>query len=111
MPGILRTIRQSVHIFLINSGPAHTYSPTVLETYAACPLCFFIEKVLEVEALPEIELNLSARDRGTAVHNILSAFYRAWKGAGRGRVHLSELAEAGELMSGIVTAELGRYTL
>jgi len=91
-------------------GPAHTYSPTVLETYAACPLCFFIEKVLEVEALPEIELNLSARDRGTAVHNILSAFYRAWKGAGRGRVHLSELAEAGELMSGIVTAELGRYT-
>jgi len=90
-------------------GPSHIYSPTVLETYAACPLRFFVEKILDIQALPEIELNLSARDRGTAVHNILSAFYRAWISGGRGRVHLSELAEAGDLMASIVTGELGRY--
>lgn len=91
-------------------GPSHIYSPTVLETYAACPFRFYIEKVLGLAALPEIEPSLSARDRGTAVHNILSAFYRSWISGGNGKVHLSELARAGELMAGIVAGELGRYT-
>ncbi|MEN6611796.1 MAG: PD-(D/E)XK nuclease family protein [Methanoregulaceae archaeon] len=96
-------------LLLKEFSPAHIYSPTVLETYAACPLRFFFEKVLNVRALPELELNLSARDRGTAVHNILSAFYREWKSRGNGKVHLSELADAANLMAGIVSGELERY--
>lgn len=90
-------------------GPKHVYSPTTLETYASCPICFFMRRVLNINPLPEVELNLSARDKGTAVHNILSTFYREWKSRGSGKVHLAELADATNLMTEIVTKELERY--
>ena len=55
-------------------GPDHVYSPTSLETYASCPFAYFLNRVIGLEALPEVEPNLSAGDRGTAIHDILTMF-------------------------------------
>ena len=52
--------------------PITCISPTSLETYANCPFAYFLNRVIGIEALPEVEPNLSAGDRGTAIHTILS---------------------------------------
>lgn len=91
-------------------GPDHIYSPTVLETYAECPFRFFIERVANMRPLPEVEPNLSAKDRGTAVHNVLSRFYREWLAAGHGKVTGISLTLATDLMLRIATEELGKYS-
>lgn len=90
-------------------GPGYVYSPTVLETYAECPFRFFLERVVRIQPLPEVEPNLSARDRGTAVHTILSSFYREWRRLGHEKVTAVSLAEATELMLRIAAEELGRH--
>lgn len=89
-------------------GPRHVYSPTTLETYAVCPFRFFLEKILGLSVLPDIGTSLSASDRGTAVHAVLSTFYRRWKELGHEKVPPSELADAGALMTEIATAELNK---
>ena len=91
-------------------GPDHVYSPTSLETYATCPFAYFLNRVIGVEALPEVELNLSASDRGTVIHDILSNFYRQWLARGPAKVSLSSLAEATEMILRIARDELGNYS-
>jgi len=91
-------------------GPRHVYSPTILETYAKCPFEFFLNRVIGLEALPEVEVDLSARDRGTAVHEILSTFYRQWHAAGQTRVGLASMKDATDLIQTIAATELGRHT-
>ena len=91
-------------------GPDHVYSPTVLETYAGCPFRFFLERVIGITPLPDVEPNLSAKDRGTAVHNVLSAFYRQWRALGKTKVTSHELDAATELMLGIAATELDRFS-
>ena len=91
-------------------GPDHVYSPTSLETYASCPFAYFLNRVIGIEALPEVEPNLSASDRGTAIHTILSTFYRQWHSAGQIKVTPATLTDATELILRIATEELGRYT-
>ncbi|MFW6108202.1 MAG: PD-(D/E)XK nuclease family protein, partial [bacterium] len=51
-------------------------SATALESYAACPFRYFLERVLGVEPLeePETVTRLSALDRGRLLHDVL---YRA----------------------------------
>jgi ATP-dependent helicase/DNAse subunit B len=90
-------------------GPEHVYSPTSLETYAQCPFRFFLRDVIHLEDLPEVEPNLSAADRGTAVHNILTTFYRRWLALGGSRICPSTMTEAVDLMQEIVEEELARY--
>jgi ATP-dependent helicase/DNAse subunit B len=89
-------------------GPLHVYSATTLETYAVCPFRFFLERILGLSVLPDIETNLSASDRGTAVHAVLSTFYRRWKELGHTKVLPSELADAAALMTEIAGAELAK---
>jgi ATP-dependent helicase/DNAse subunit B len=91
-------------------GPDHVYSPTSLETYASCPFEYFLNRVINLNALPEVEPNLSAGDRGTAIHDILSTFYRQWQSAGQTKVHLSSLKDATDIILRIATEELDRYT-
>jgi ATP-dependent helicase/nuclease subunit B len=87
-------------------GQAQVWAPTSLETYAGCPFKFFIEKVIGIEPLPDVERNLSAADRGTVVHDILCLFYRRWKAAGNSKILPSNLADASCLMTEIVLKEL-----
>jgi len=91
-------------------GPGHVYSPTVLETYAECPFRFFLERVVMIKPLPEVEPNLSAKDRGIAVHNVLSSFYREWRKLGHEKVTAVSLAEATGLMLRIASEELARHS-
>ena len=90
-------------------GPAHVYSPTSLETYASCPFEYFLNRVINLKALPEVELNLSSSDRGTAIHDILSTFYRQWHAAGQTRVNSASLVDATEMILRIATKELDAY--
>jgi ATP-dependent helicase/DNAse subunit B len=91
-------------------GPDHVWSPTSLETYATCPFAYFLNRVINLKALPEVEPNLSASDRGTAIHNVLNDFYRQWCAAGNKRVSLSTLADATEMILRIANAELDNYS-
>jgi ATP-dependent helicase/DNAse subunit B len=91
-------------------GPRHVYSPTSLETYARCPFEFFLNRVIRITALPEVEVDLSARDHGTAVHEILNTFSRQWQAAGRARVGLASMQDATDLIQTIAATELGRHT-
>jgi len=91
-------------------GPDHVYSPTSLETYASCPFEYFLNRVIGLDALPEVEPNLSAGDRGTAIHDILSTFYRQWRLGGQTKVTPATLTDATDLILRIATEGLGRYT-
>ena len=91
-------------------GPEHVYSPTSLETYANCPFEYFLNRVINLEALPEVEPNLSAGDRGTAIHDILSTFYRQWRAAGQTKVSLASLKDAIDLIIRLATEELDKYS-
>jgi ATP-dependent helicase/DNAse subunit B len=91
-------------------GPDHVWSPTSLETYATCPFAYFLNRVIGLEALPEVEPNLSASDRGTAIHNVLSTFYREWRAAGNAKVTLSSLTDATEMILRLANAELEKYS-
>jgi ATP-dependent helicase/DNAse subunit B len=90
-------------------GPDHVYSPTSLETYATCPFAYFLSRVIGLNALPEVEPNLSASDRGTAIHHVLNTFYRQWLARGK-RVGLSTLADATEMILRSAKAELDTYS-
>jgi ATP-dependent helicase/DNAse subunit B len=90
-------------------GPERVYSATSLETYAQCPFRFFLQNVLRLEALPEVEPNLSSADRGSAVHDILSRFYRQWLASGRSKITFSAMTDAAELMQQIVEEELAHH--
>ncbi|MDD5142404.1 PD-(D/E)XK nuclease family protein [Methanoregula sp.] len=91
-------------------GPDHVYSPTSLETYANCPFAYFLGRVINLKELPEVEPNLSASDRGTAIHDILSAFYRQWRSAGHNKVSLASLNDATEMILKIASEELAQYS-
>lgn len=91
-------------------GPAHVYSPTSLETYASCPFEYFLNRVINIRALPEVEPNLSPGDRGTAIHDILSTFYRQWRAAGKTRVNPATLVDATEMILRIAAEELDTYS-
>ena len=91
-------------------SPDHIYAPTVLETYAGCPFRFFLERVIGIKPLPDVEPNLSAKDRGIAVHSVLSTFYREWRASGKTKVTGSNLAVATEMMHRIAAGELDKFS-
>ncbi len=51
------------------------WSISMLETYAFCPMQFFLSHILKLEELPEMEEEISPLDRGLVLHRILCRFY------------------------------------
>ena len=51
------------------------HSVTELETYAKCPFQYFADRILRLNAPRDDEEGLSAREKGTLVHQILFEFY------------------------------------
>jgi ATP-dependent helicase/nuclease subunit B len=49
---------------------------TALEAYARCPFRFFVSRLLGIEAMEEVEEDLTALDRGTLLHAVVEQFYR-----------------------------------
>lgn len=58
-------------------GAGRTFSPTSLETYAGCPFNYFLNKVLELEAVEEPDRMIQTNPlvRGSIVHEILAGLY------------------------------------
>jgi ATP-dependent helicase/nuclease subunit B len=55
------------------------FSITALESYAFCPMQYFLERILKLEEEPEIEDEITALEKGSLVHRILFRFYTELK--------------------------------
>jgi len=91
-------------------GANAVYSPTAVETYARCPLMFYLGKVLCLEPFPDAEIDLTAHERGSLVHQIAFRFYTGWKENGGSRVTKENYSQALEEIRTIAQEELGRFT-
>jgi ATP-dependent helicase/DNAse subunit B len=58
-------------------SPAHTWSPSRLETYGSCGLRFFTESLLGLEETVPPEPGPDARQLGTLLHGILETAYKS----------------------------------
>ncbi|MEM6331274.1 MAG: PD-(D/E)XK nuclease family protein, partial [Planctomycetota bacterium] len=76
-------------------GPRHLWSPTQLETYAACPFTFFMRHVLGLAPAPGLEFEIDYRRRGSLLHNAMVHLHAGLNGGGGngGATPLSELAK------------------
>jgi len=63
----------AIEAWLAESAPL---GPSILETYAACPYRFFLDRLLRVKPLedPAAIVELEPRTRGSAIHAILERF-------------------------------------
>jgi ATP-dependent helicase/DNAse subunit B len=66
-------------------GRRHLWSPSQWETYAACPYKFYLEHVLGLEPLGDLELETDYQRRGSRLHDVLAAFHRQWQDQRRER--------------------------
>lgn len=57
---------------------SRVYSVSQLETYAACPFKFFLERVVRVKITEEPEEEAAAKEIGSILHKILFDFYSEW---------------------------------
>ncbi len=80
------------------------WSATRLERYAFCPLSFFLQDILKIEDLPEIEDEISAQERGILTHRILFRFYRELQRQGQTAFPANHM----ELLLAIAREELER---
>jgi ATP-dependent helicase/DNAse subunit B len=71
---------------LTNSGAVHrtleesylkkSFSITALESYAFCPMQYFLQRVVSLEAEEEIEASITSLERGNLIHKVLYKFYQ-----------------------------------
>jgi len=87
-------------------GPAKVWAPTRLETYATCPFRFFLQQVLHLSSLPEVDPALTPAQRGNFIHDTLCDFFRQWSQDGPRQY----LASATDLLKEIGIEKSRRYT-
>lgn len=51
------------------------YSVSQLETYSKCPFKFFVERVLNIQAIEEPSEDIEAKEMGRILHSVLYQFY------------------------------------
>lgn len=56
------------------------FSPSTLNTYKACSLKFYFQRILGMYAQDEVEETLAANTQGTVIHGVLEDFYAQKKG-------------------------------
>jgi len=54
-------------------------SITALESYAFCPMQYFLERILKLAEEPELETGITSLEKGSLVHRILFRFYTELK--------------------------------
>lgn len=74
-------------------GPAWTFTATELEQYASCPYRFFLDRVLGLEPLEDLDLSLDYRARGRLVHRGLADFHQRVNEHGKGPTSPAALDE------------------
>jgi len=67
----------AVAVLRTDFGAGHHFSAGQFGAYGQCPLSFFLERVLRLEALEVPTEEISALDLGTVMHRILSRFFQA----------------------------------
>ncbi len=82
--------------------PNHLWSPSQLESYAACPFRFFGEQLLKLEPLGELALRNDPRRRGSLLHQVLATVHQQLNQAGEEETG-SEL-DAADLLRRFVAA-------
>lgn len=90
-------------------GDTAVFSPTALEMYAACPFRFYLGRVLGLEPLPGVDLDLTALERGSLLHKIAFRFYAGWRGDGKGAVTEASYPAALQQILAIGREETDRF--
>ncbi len=54
----------------------HPFSITALESYAFCPMQYFLQRILNLEKEEDPEATITHLERGNVIHNILYTFYK-----------------------------------
>jgi len=62
--------------------PERIFSATELERYAYCPYQYFLNNVLNVQPLEDVELEVDYMQRGLLAHELLAVFHRRVNEAG-----------------------------
>ena len=91
---------------MVGPRPPGAYAVSALDRYRSCPFKFFADDVLGLEEDADEEAGLSARARGTLVHETFQAFFAEWAGRGGGAIDEAALPAARALF-----AEIAERTL
>jgi ATP-dependent helicase/nuclease subunit B len=86
------------------------YSPTMFESYGLCPFHFYLKYVLHLNALPDIENEMSSRELGGLFHRIAFRFYANRRKDGGPKVNVQHLANAIEDIKKIAQEEFQKYS-
>ena len=90
-------------------GPGRIWSPTQLETYAQCPYRFFLERVVHLKPLPDVDLTVSPASKGSLVHETLCDFYKQWCFFGPRKITSNDLKDASTLLKKIGRQKSEKY--
>ncbi|MBW3535007.1 MAG: PD-(D/E)XK nuclease family protein, partial [Gemmatimonadetes bacterium] len=93
-------------------GEEHVWSASQLEAYAACPWLFFVERVLRLEDVAEVEEETDALTFGGVAHRLLERFWKRMKDRAPGEWDLRVEAEYAEVQDEVMAAleEEGQWT-
>src|SRR5690606_24652846 len=73
--GIL-TSRAAQQRLAAQFGPDYKWSPSRLEQYVSCPFQFFLDRVLRLEPVADLALEIDYMKRGQLLHDALSVVHR-----------------------------------
>jgi len=73
--GVFRGPAARAHL-ATHFGPERTFAATELEQYASCPFRYFVDRVLRLEPLEDLGLEVDYLARGRLVHDTLAAFHQ-----------------------------------
>ena len=90
----------------VGPRPPGAYSVTALDRYRQCPFKYFADDVLGLEEDVDEEAGLSARARGTLVHDAFQAFFTEWAARGGGAIDEAALPAARALFTEIAERAL-----
>ncbi len=91
-------------------GSARVWAPTRLETYATCPFRFFLQQVLHLSPLPDVDPTLTPAQKGNFIHDTLCDFFRRWSDENPRQITRQYLDEAATLLKEIGIDKSRRYS-
>jgi ATP-dependent helicase/DNAse subunit B len=65
----------AVNLSLRETHLKRPFSITALESYAFCPMQYFLQRILNLDVEEEIEATISSLEKGNLIHKILYEFY------------------------------------
>jgi ATP-dependent helicase/DNAse subunit B len=70
------TDSESLHNLIQETHLRRPFSITALESYAFCPMQYFLQRILNLEVEEDIEATLTSLEKGNLIHRILYKFYK-----------------------------------